>query len=281
MLNSILAPLDGTAAAEAGLSWAECAASRSGAALRLLTVVEDDAPDATRRLRQFQTYLTKRRDSIQASGLTVDFELARGAAAEVILASTAGAELTVMTYGTSRWLFGGALDMVLREIARPLVIVRGAGELRPAVTEMRKILLPLDTAGYSKHALAAALQLARNLGASLVLCHIIAPVGIYLEPAEAPPGVARIIEDLMDSARLFLGQCAEEALRQGVPAEIVVTMGNVPREIIRIADSTQAGVIAMATRGNNRLSRIMGSVAYSVTQQVRVPCLLTRAPDVN
>ena len=40
MIAKILAPLDGTKIAEAGLTWAEHAAARCGAGIRLLTVVE-------------------------------------------------------------------------------------------------------------------------------------------------------------------------------------------------------------------------------------------------
>ncbi len=61
--------------------------------------------------------------------------------------------------------------------------------------------------------------------------------------------------------------------------EIVITMGNAPKEIIRIARRAQAGLIAMATRGRDRLEkRIVGSVANIVVETTNLPCLLAR-PD--
>jgi len=72
---------------------------------------------------------------------------------------------------------------------------------------------------------------------------------------------------------------AEQVEKDGVAVEIVVTMGDVPKEIIRIADRSQAGLIAMATRGRDRLEkRIVGSVANIVVETTNLPCLLAR-PD--
>ncbi len=46
MIANILAPLDGTEIAEAGLTWAEHAAARCGASIRLLSVVEQAGGDS-------------------------------------------------------------------------------------------------------------------------------------------------------------------------------------------------------------------------------------------
>lgn len=281
MLKKILTPLDGTPAAEAGLFWAKQVAARSGAAIHLLTAVEDAGDNGADGVQMARQYLEAHRDSIQSQGLAVSLDVLTGSAAELIVASAADAELTVMTYGTSRWLFGGVLDMVLREMTRPLVIVRAAAKPRPAVVEMRRILLPLDTAQHSMHVPPAALQLARNLGASVVLCHVVAPLGTYQDAAQAPPGVARIIDELLDSARQFLDQAAVEARSEGVAVEVAVSMGQAAPEIARLAERYDAGLIAMATRGSGRLSRVLGSVAYAVAQHGRVPCLLTPSPNVN
>ncbi len=97
----------------------------------------------------------------------------------------------------------------------------------------------------------------------------------------APPGVARIIEDLMEEARLFLSNMAAGIEREGAKVEIVVAMGEASREIVRLAEQSEAGLIAMATRGTQTLSRVLGSVAYGVLQLARVPCLLIRPADTD
>jgi nucleotide-binding universal stress UspA family protein len=281
MLNNILAPLDGSLAAEAGLHWALHAARRCQAAIDLFTVVDAEVSDADGHMMRAEEYLRTRRNDIAAGGLTVNLEVVTGPPPERIRERAAAAELTVMTYGTSRWLFGGALDLMLRNMIRPLVVVRAPSGQPGRESDTRKVLVPLDTAAYSRHALPEAQQLAKALGASIVLCHVIAPVGPYLDPTDAPPGVRRIIEELMEKAHFFLSGIAREVEREGITVETIVTMGEPPRQIVRVAERSQAGVVAMATRGTHSLSRIMGSVAYGVLQFGHLPSLLVRPTDTS
>jgi len=175
----------------------------------------------------------------------------------------------------------GALDLMLRNMIRPLVVVRASSGQPGQEPDTRKVLVPLDTAAYSSHALPEAQRLAKALGASIVLCHVIAPVGPYLDPANAPPGVRRIIEELMEKAHSFLSGIARQLEREGATVETIVTMGEPPQQIVRVAERSQAGVIAMATRGTRNLSRIMGSVAYGVLQFSHLPSLLVRPTDTS
>lgn len=276
MVNRILAPLDGSPAAEVGLHWAQHAAECCRAAVDLLTVVEPEVANSDGHIARAEEYLQARRDDMAARGLTVDSEVVTGQPPQCILDKAGSVGLTVMTYGTSRWLFGGALDFMLRNMTRPLVVTRAtSSQARPAF-ETAKVLVPLDTAPYSTHALPEAQQLAKAMAASIVLCHVIEPVGPYLDTANAPAGIARIIEDMMEKARSFMSDVAAKAERGGATVETVVVMGEAPQQIIRIAEQSHAGLIAMATRGTHNLSRLMGSVAYGVLQFGRVPALLVR-----
>ncbi len=281
MIGRILTPLDGTIAAEDGLAWAEKAAARADAAIHLCTVVDQPDPCDKALLDKAEEYLRSRSGQLHARGLTTEVEVIAGPAAETILDRAATADLTVMTYGTSRWLFGGVLDRVLRDMTTPTVIVRSLPGRTPTVAAQPIILIPLDTASYSREILAAARRLAEGVGASLVLCHIAAPVGPYRDTASAPPGLAQAIETLLSEAKDFLGQAAAQLGAPYVCVETTVTMGEAPGEILRIAARSGAGVIAMATRGRDRLSRVLGSVANSVVQSAHVPCLLVRCTEAT
>ncbi len=197
MIQRILAPLDGTQAAEAGLSWAEYAARRCGASIHLFTVV--DRPDAhvNGHLEKAKDYLRAKSESLRTRGVATEDDVAIGPAAESILAQAEAADLTVMTYGTSRWLFGGVLDRVMRDMKRPLVVVRGSPEKASEPLAAERVLVPLDTALYSGAVLPLASAVAKSLGASVVLCHIVAPVGLYRDPADAPPGVAQAMQAML------------------------------------------------------------------------------------
>jgi nucleotide-binding universal stress UspA family protein len=282
MLDRVLAPLDGSSVAEAGLSWARHAAGRCDAAVDLFTVVDDGLSDADSHVARARQYLESRGGDIEASGLTANLEVVTGSPAERILNRAADAKLTVMTYGTKRWLFGGALDLMLQNMNRPVVVVRARTGQPPESSNGLKVLVPLDKAPYSCDALPEAQMVAEALGAStIVLCHVVAPVGPHLDAATAPPGVAGVIEDLMEAAGSFLSGVAKQVTRQGIEVETVVAMGDFSQEIVALAERSQANLIAMATRGTQGLSRVMGSVAYGVLQFSRVPCLLVRPAKVS
>lgn len=276
MTKTILVPLDGTDAAEAGLHWAVCAAQRSGSGLDLLTVVDSASPDAASERALAESYLTERRRSLETAEMAVFASVEMGSPQAHILSRANASELTVMTYGTRQWLFGGALDHMLKKMTRPLVVVSGRSGQLPAVEVGNKVLVAMDTGPHAYDVLPVADLFAHTLGMSLVLCHVIPPVGTYRDLADAAPDVADRIERSMDDARSFLSDVARRLGQNGKVAESVVAMGEVSREIVRIADQTQSGVVAMATRGTQTLSRILGSAAYGVLQVGRVPCLLVR-----
>lgn len=281
MTKTILVPLDGTDGAEAGLHWAVCAAQRSGSGLDLLTVVDSTSPDATSERARSESYLAELKLSLETAEMAVSASVETGSPQARILSRASAAELTVMTYGTRQWLFGGALDHMLKKMTRPLVVVCGRSGQRPAVEVGSKVLVAMDTGPHAYDVLPVADLFAHTLGMSLVLCHVIPPVGTYRGVADAPPGVANSVERSMDDARSFLAGAARRLGQNGRAVESVVAMGEVSREIVRLADQTQSGVVAMATRGTQTLSRILGSAAYGVLQLGRLPSLLVRTPTGN
>lgn len=277
MIATILAPLDGTAVAEAGLTWAEHAAARCGAGLRLHTVVDQAAGDGDGSHDRAAAYLRQHCDRLQVKRLYAEPKVVFGIPAEDILTEMQAADLTVMTSATTRWLISAVLDRVLREMRRPVVVARGVPGHTPSPPTLSKILVPLDRGTYSLDILPMAQKVAKALGASIILCHAVPSMGQHRDATDAPPGVARIIEKETDESRRFLALAAKSVEGQGVDVEIIVTMGDAPKEIIRIARASKAGLIAMATRGRDRLEkRLVGSVANIVIESTNLPCLLAR-----
>ncbi len=125
MIEKILVPLDGTRIAEAGLTWAEHAAARCGAGLRLITVVEQADGAENGRRDQAEGYLREHCQRLEAKGLSVEFQVAFDTPAGHILSQADSADLTVMTSGTTRWLISAVLDRVLSDMRRPVVVARG------------------------------------------------------------------------------------------------------------------------------------------------------------
>jgi nucleotide-binding universal stress UspA family protein len=277
MISKILAPLDGTETAEAALLWAEYAATRSGASVQLLTVVDEPPTKLNGRHKKIEAYLRSHRDYLKGKGVSAEFVLASGPPAECILAQAKRADITAVTSGTTRWLISPVLDEVLKNMTRPTVVVRGTPNETPQIPHAGKILIALDQTTLSTSVVPVALKLAKALGSSIILCHTIAPIGEHREAADAPPGVARMLDALHDAANAFMAQAASQVEEAGVVADTVVAVGDAPQEIVRVAERAGAGLIAMATRGRQHLdSRVMGSVSNSVLHSTRLPCLLIR-----
>lgn len=275
MISKVLVPLDRLEIAEAGLVWAEHAAKRSGATLRMVTVL--DGPAVNGRQRKAEAYLERHWQRLRAGGLTVEFNVLQGEPGECILQEAKAADITVMTSGTTRWIISPVLDQVMARMERPVVVVRGAVGKGPAAPSFERVLVPVDSSPYAAEVLATVAAIARDLGSKVILYHSVAPVGKYQDPSEAPPGIARMMEEELAAARAFLGGTAQRLHAEGLAVETVVSHAPVAGEIVRMARKQGAGLIAMATRGRERLeSRITGSVANAIVESTDIPCLLIR-----
>jgi len=278
MVSKILAPLDCTDIAEAGLRWAEQAAERSGAAVHLLSVIDLSEPNVEKRAKAAEAYLQSRRDRLKAKGLTVKMEVATGEPAETILERAENVDLTVVSSGTVRWLISAVLDRVLEKMTRPLVVVR-ASQNDTQVPATDRILVALDQVDYSSDIIPIVQDLAKSLSASVTLCHCVAPN--VDEFGRAVPGLTGRTADPIGQAELFVSRIAEQFESEGIKTEAVVAIGDAPGQIVRTAQRTGAGLIALTTRGRDHLDSRLGGTANAILHSTRLPCLLTRRAPVG
>lgn len=148
----------------------------------------------------------------------------------------------------------------------------------------KKICCAVDFSEPSRKAMREAADLARRLGADLVLVHAFVP----------PPVVAT---DMLVSTR-DLGALLAEELDQnlaawrveaeriaGKPVSTALLAGEPEKEIVRYAREKAVDVIVLATHGRSGLKRlVMGSVADTVTRRASCPVLVVRGlalPDVG
>jgi nucleotide-binding universal stress UspA family protein len=275
MVSKILVPLDRTELAEAGLRWAEQAARRCGAAIHLLTVV-DLADDGVGDIaKSAEAYLQSKRDQLKNSGLTAKIEVALGRPAETIIERAESVDLTVASSGTTRWLISAVLDRVLEKMTSPLVVVRASqtGNNEPPPTD--RILVALDQADYSSEIIPIVMDLAQGLSAAVTVCHAVAPnVDEYGRPAMTrDAGSTWALQQAED----FIQRIGMQFEQEGIPADTVVAIGDAPGQIVRTAQRTGAGLIALTTRGRDHLdSRLVGGTANAILHSTPIPCLLTR-----
>jgi nucleotide-binding universal stress UspA family protein len=296
VIGKILAPLDGSAAAEAVLPYVERIATATNSRVFLLAAVdkprdwgEDTGGDLKGERHEAETYLRRIQARLaSATGGDVEIEVVASAPAEGILGACekGQADLVAMaTHGRSgvaRWVLGSVATKVLHATHTPMLVVRPPADGQPGdAANLTKVLVPLDGSELSASVLPFAVDLAKSLGASIVLFHAVA------EPVLAYPGVeaisfdAGVLEEMEAGAHELLASTARDLAAKGVKADPVVAVGNATDGIVWAAEREGAGLIVMSTHGRSGIGRIvLGSVADAVVRRTSLPVVVVR-PDTH
>ena len=139
-----------------------------------------------------------------------------------------------------------------------------------------RILHPTDFSTCAENARGLAVQLARALGAELILLHV---------AVETPPfGPMRLrdLEQLFEEQRQWATQTLEERAAecrgQGVPTLARVVSGAPHDKIVETAKQEDAAFIVMGTYGRGAVERfLLGSVADRVVRTA--PCAVVTARE--
>jgi nucleotide-binding universal stress UspA family protein len=207
----------------------------------------------------------------------VEYRTTEGSPSAKILqtAEEVGADLIVMgTYGRTGLsrLLAGSVAMAVLEKARCSVLALRAGEGRHRFGEIRVILHPTDFSKASNAAVDVAHSLARDLGARLIVLHVI-PLLIDLE---GRPTTEINLRDYQRSLDVLRQRLEGPDLKE--PVETRLDRGTDVEEILRVAGEVGCDLIVMGTHGHTGLARIlMGNVAESVLSQAECPVLVVKA----
>lgn len=143
----------------------------------------------------------------------------------------------------------------------------------------RRILVPLDDSPTAQRGLAEALALARDLGATVVLLHVLELIPMMPEVATTEAWEA-IREGLKVNGQRVLDAAAGQARAAGVTCESVINDLDARRPADAITDQATAqrcDLIVMGTHGRRGIGRaLLGSDAELVLRQSPVPVLLVR-----
>jgi len=143
----------------------------------------------------------------------------------------------------------------------------------------KKILVPTDGSDLSGQAVAAAIDFARQCGASIVALSTAEPYPIMPSAEGAlliDPGLE--VRTLLDIAQQHVEHVAEAARAAGVDCTLATAISMAPHdEIIRAAQEHGCDLIFMASHGRRGLSRLLvGSVTRNVLAYSPVPVLVLR-----
>jgi nucleotide-binding universal stress UspA family protein len=148
------------------------------------------------------------------------------------------------------------------------------------MTLPKTILVPHDFGTGSDHALVYAAELAKAIGAELVVMHAyeIPMIGFPDGAIIATPELATRVSE---AAQIGLTKAIEQLPAGGVPARTILKQGPTWRTIIDAATEIGAGMIVMGTHGRHGLPRaLLGSVAEKVVRSAHCPVLTVHSDDV-
>ena len=138
---------------------------------------------------------------------------------------------------------------------------------------MKTILHPTDFSQHSQNSFALAWSLARDHGARLILLQVNPPPLTYDEAMarREPGGYEDHLWRMLEAMR---------PLDPGVRLEPRLEDGDVPAQIVEVAQETGADLIVMGTHGRTGLGRLLlGSVAEQVLRSAPCPVLTLKAPQ--
>ena len=145
----------------------------------------------------------------------------------------------------------------------------------------KRILVPTDGSHLSEEAVAAAVALAKAIGARVVAFHVAPEVqdpGLDAWAHRNPSFREDMIKAFEEQAMAYLQAAKNLALRAGVPCECRYIWSASPaEEIVKAAAETRCDLIFMGSRGKGQSPEaLLGSVAARVVALGRVPVLLHR-----
>jgi nucleotide-binding universal stress UspA family protein len=300
VLNNILVPLDGSALSEAALPHAQALAKRTGAALTLVRAAHrsasplaDAAIDTQRAVAEAEEYLESLSTKLSSQGFNVQTGVPFGGSAAAWIVeeiSLRQADLVVMAthdrIGPDRWVHGSVAEAVVHRGDAPVMLIRATDQPQANhVSDAQPALIvPLDGSELAEAVLPLAADLARQIGASVVLLAVIPRPG-QLVAAEG--GIVTYVS--ADHARIeteaeaYLEACVGRVGCGGsVSVETLVRLGEPAIEIAATAQERSAAAVVMATHGRTGLVRsILGSVAGGVLHRSTTPVVLTRPHELR
>src|SRR5262245_31015421 len=143
-------------------------------------------------------------------------------------------------------------------------------------TMLKKILIATDGSPSALHAVELGLELAEEEGAQAIFVHVaptkdVLPVmGIGLVPVSVP-------HELAWADRASLDEAVELAEERGLDAQTKLLVGNPAHEIIAYAESVDADLVVIGSRGHGAISSaLIGSVSRGVLNGTTRPVLIVR-----
>ena len=145
-----------------------------------------------------------------------------------------------------------------------------------------KILVPSDGSKTAQKATEYAIDLAKQLKASVIALSVIDQRSLIAQTVPATETARHTIEPIEDylreAAEGYAGEIKNLCDKSGVASKISIKMGHPVEEIVKEAKRSKANLIVMGSHGRSALSAtVLGSVSYGVIHNDKnIPILIVR-----
>ena len=298
MFRHILLPLDGSRLAESALPAAVGLSQSLHASVTLLHVIEKGAPEEI----HGEKHLVREQEALEYlqmiavtyfSGSDVKTHVHTQEVDHVgmsIIEHSAefDYDLIIMCShghgGLRKAITGSIAQYIIGRGKIPVLLIQ-PGEGGKTAAQISKVLVALDSKPEHESGLALTLDLAKALGASVHLVHVIPDLTklaeIRAEAGRVLPAAAQVMMEMNEAGgREYLIAKSAVLVDAGITTSYEIRHGDTARQIIQAADAYQADVIVLATHGKAGIQAFWsGSVAPKVANLTHSPLLL--APVVT
>ena len=145
-----------------------------------------------------------------------------------------------------------------------------------------KILVPSDGSKSAQRAAGYAVDLAKQLKASIIALSVIDMRSLIAQTVPALETARHTIEPIEDylreAAEGYAGEIKKLCDKSGVASKISIKMGHPVEEIVKEAKRSKANLIVMGSHGRSALSAtVLGSVSYGVIHKdTSIPILIMK-----
>jgi nucleotide-binding universal stress UspA family protein len=291
-IKKILWASDGSRESRDALRWAELFATRLGASVSALSVIESpdlctlELPDdVKRKIALIDRDLGRRTDNrlkrlgrvLEQKGIKTETRVVRGIPYQKIIEEAQSQDVDLIAMGKrglnlwGRMLLGSTTTKVLRESHVPILTVRHAAK-KPAV---KKIVVPSSFSPADNVSLEWALEFAGKLGASVVLLHIFQAHKSWDNVKGGSMGrLRRVATEKLDA----MLETVPAQKRKGVPKFTRVKAFSRPWSgIVSFVREEGIDMIVMGTHARKGVPRFfLGSVAERVIREAPCPVITVR-----
>lgn len=145
-----------------------------------------------------------------------------------------------------------------------------------------KILVPSDGSKAAQKAAVYAVDLAKQLKASIIVLSVIDQRSFMAQTVPASKTARHVIEPVEDylkeAAEVYAGEIKKLCDESGVALKISIKTGHPVEEIVKEAKRSKANLIVMGSHGRSALSAtVLGSVSYGVIHGgTTIPVLIVK-----